>query len=77
MGKQKYMNTKLEIAVSNITQKFMTTMEPFYYVNQQNMSTIEVGTTKMIKASKPPMNTYAKYEMLLHSRIPKNKYNTI
>ena len=36
-----------------------------------------MGTTQMIKANKPPMNTYAKYEMLLHSRIPKNKYSAV
>ena len=28
-------------------------------------------------ANKPPMNTYAKNEMLLHSRMPKNKYNIV
>ena len=68
------MNIKLEIVVNRITQKCMKTMEPFYYVNQQQISTLEVGTTQIIKESKPPMNTYAKYEMLLRSRMPKNKY---
>ena len=63
------MNIKLEIEVNKITPKCMKTMEPFYYVNQQKISTIEVGTTQIIKANKPPMNTYAKYEMLLQSRM--------
>ena len=34
------------------------------------------STTQIIKASKPPMNRYAKTEMLLHIKMPKNEYIT-
>ena len=71
------MNIKLETTVNNITPKCMKMMEPFHYVNQHQISTIEVGTTQIIKISKPPMNTYAKYEMLLHSRMLMNKYSVV
>ena len=77
MGKQQYINTRLEIAMNNIILKCMEPMEPFYCVKQQQISTIEVGTTRIMKASKPPMNTYAKCEMWLHNRMPKNKYNSV
>ena len=77
MGKTGIECIKLKMAMNNITPKCVTTMEPFYYVNQLKIITIEVGTTWISKASKPPMNTYVKYEMMLHSRIPKNKYNAI
>ena len=77
MGKQQYMNTRLEIAVNNITPIWMKNIETFYYVNKQKISTIEVGTTQIIKASKHPKNKYVKYEMMPHSRIRINKCSAI
>ena len=77
MGKQQYINTKLEITVNNIIPECIGKMEPFYYVNQYQMSIIEVCITQIIKANKPPMNTYAKSEMLLHRRMLMNKNNVI
>ena len=35
------------------------------------------NTTQIIKANKPPMNTYAKSEMLLYCRMFMNMYNTV
>ena len=76
-GKDRNIEKTLEIEVNNITPTCVTIMEPFYYVNQQQIGTIKMGTTQMIKANKPPMNTYVKSEMLLHSRMSMDQNCTV
>lgn len=50
----------MEIVVNNITPTFMETMDPFYYVNKQQISTIKMGTSQVIKENKPLMHTFSK-----------------
>ena len=40
-------------------------------------ATNKCNTTQIIKANKPPMNTYAKSEMLLYCRMFMNMYNAV
>ena len=47
----------------------METVDPFYYESAANNS----NTTQRIKANKPPINTHAKSEILLHGRVSMNK----
>ena len=47
----------------------METIESFYYESAANDS----NTTQRIKANKPPINTHAKNEILLHGRVSMNK----
>ena len=67
----------MEIAVNNITPTCGTNMEPFYYEYQQQLSTINMGTTQIIKENKPPMNTYAITCDIAVIQMQKKQYNVV